>query len=198
MCERRNGARRARDEKKKGEEERLVQVFFFFFFAFFSVGRNGATSQTSSFEREKKPIEMILASSPAGGFVRPLRALPPRRTAPAARIVSSVRKFGAERPPLLLTRAEKDDESPSSSPTPSSSSALSNISTPSSSSTSDAADVDVDDPFFTDDEETAWLTQFLPFSRLSLDAATWLAANAERETLSPGQKVLVPGAFLFF
>lgn len=197
MCERRNGARRARDEKKKRERESLIRVFFFFF-AIFSVGRNGATSQTSSFEREKKPIEMTLASSPAGGFVRPLRALPPRRTAPAARIVSSVRKFGAERLPLLLTRAEKDDESPSSSPAPSSSSALSNISTPSSSSTSDAADVDVDDPFFTDDEETAWLTQFLPFSRLSLDAATWLAANAERETLSPGQKVLVPGAFLFF
>lgn len=130
----------------------------------------------------------MLLHSYRAAAVRPLRAMATRQTAVAPTVrplVSILRVPRPERPSLLLARAGNDDggaddddvdngDSPFSSSTP----------TPSSSSSDD---------FTPADAETAWLTQFLPFSRLSLDAATWLAANAERETLSPGQKIIEPG-----
>ena len=39
------------------------------------------------------------------------------------------------------------------------------------------------------DETARWLPSFLPFSRLSLDAATWLAASAPSTTLQDGEVV---------
>ena len=95
--------------------------------------------------------------------------------------------------PSLLARAaaERDDDDSDYTDAIASSSSIPSSSTPTSSSSSS-------DFFTPPDDETAWLTKFLPFSRLSLDAATWLAANPEREVLSPGQKVLVPGALSFF
>ena len=44
------------------------------------------------------------------------------------------------------------------------------------------------------DEHTRWLLSFLPFSRLSLDAATWLAASASSTTLQDGEVVQAIGA----
>lgn len=149
---------------------------------------------------------MLLLNSSRAAVVRPFRAPAPRRATELAPSVSIPRPR-AKRPPLL-TRAvaegdDADGDGDESDKVASASSAIPSSSTPtfSSSSTptsSSSSSVSAPDFFTPPDEETAWLTQFLPFSRLSLDAATWLAANAERETLSPGQKVLVPGAFFFF
>lgn len=44
------------------------------------------------------------------------------------------------------------------------------------------------------DGDTRWLLSFLPFSRLSLDAATWLAASAPVVELADGDVVQAAGA----
>jgi hypothetical protein len=43
------------------------------------------------------------------------------------------------------------------------------------------------------DAEASWLTGFLPFSRLSPDAAAWLSANAPRATAAAGDQLLAAG-----
>ena len=137
---------------------------------------------------------MLLLNSYRAAAVRPpLRAPATRRSsssaaaAAASFLVSIVRVPRPDKPSLLLARAgpsggDEDDDD-----------AIVDIGDSSFFSTSSSSPSPSDLLFTPADEETAWLTQFLPFSRLSLDAATWLAANAERETLSPGQKVLEPG-----
>ena len=132
----------------------------------------------------------MLLNSYRAAAVRPLRAPATRRTAAAALpLVSILRVPRQDKPSLLLARAVPSEDGDGAANDIGDSSFSFSSSTPTSSSS------DTPDLFTPADDETAWLTQFLPFSRLSLDAATWLAANAERETLSPGQKVLEPGTF---
>ena len=144
--------------------------------------RSDGNGQSFPSQCEQSPSKSMLLNSSRAAAARPPRAPTRRATAATAFHIGSILRVArADKPSLILARAVPSDDGDS----PSSASASS---TPTSSPSSSAF-------FDPQDDETAWLTQFLPFSRLSLDAATWLAANAEREALSPGQKVLVPGAF---